>query len=617
VRAAAAWALAQSVGSDPAAARGARQAILGRLVGEGDNQVRGALAEALGRLPIDSASAASETERALVEIASRTEVRRRTDKSAAGPSIIGLTLSRAKVVVVPEPSLVGALRGLEAYARGRARAGERLAAETVERLREVALGDRGASPRARTLAMLCLLPVDAADRDLVSRAMDDDEPQVRRLAVSSPSADLQVVLRGMRDKSWMVRYEALLRYGRRFQAAEGCGPILDAIGPGVDHQTLLAIDLLGAPCRPGERAVETLIDFAAGVGGSDWHRPAHALVAVVKVAPERSRWLLPKFAGAAEWQARAYAARAAGQLRDVDALKRLAADPHAVVRTAAVGQLSAVAGHQADPVYVSALESADFELVMTAAAALSGSPDREAVVPALFSALTRLTALDSDTSREARTALLERIAELAPADQAERLRSWLRDADPRVAALAARILTAWTGRPVEATPEARPPRPFVPTDADIDRLSRSAVRVTMENGRVFEMRLLMDLAPVSAAKFAALVGEGYYTGLTFHRVVAPQLVQGGSPGANEYSGASRYWRDELGPASQTRGTVGLSTRGRDTGDAQIYINLVDTPRYDNQYTIFAEVTSGMDVVDAVLEGDRMRRVELVPLKTRR
>jgi peptidyl-prolyl cis-trans isomerase B (cyclophilin B) len=139
----------------------------------------------------------------------------------------------------------------------------------------------------------------------------------------------------------------------------------------------------------------------------------------------------------------------------------------------------------------------------------------------------------------------------------------------------------------------------------------------MATGRQFEMKLLTGLAPVSSARFAELVGQGYYNGLTFHRVIPDLLIQGGSPGANEYSGASRYWRDEVGRTSQTRGTVGLSTRGRDTADAQIYINLVDTPRYDHEYSIFGEVTSGMDVVDTILEGDVMQKVELVAAKTRK
>jgi peptidyl-prolyl cis-trans isomerase B (cyclophilin B) len=69
-------------------------------------------------------------------------------------------------------------------------------------------------------------------------------------------------------------------------------------------------------------------------------------------------------------------------------------------------------------------------------------------------------------------------------------------------------------------------------------------------------------------------------------------------------GAARYLRDELG-APNLRGAVGLSTRGRDTGDGQIYIDLVDVPRLDSDYTIFARVLTGMVFVDGFLEGERM------------
>jgi len=104
----------------------------------------------------------------------------------------------------------------------------------------------------------------------------------------------------------------------------------------------------------------------------------------------------------------------------------------------------------------------------------------------------------------------------------------------------------------------------------------------------------------------------YYDGLTFHRVVPNFVIQGGSPGANEYAGDGAFMRDEITARTHARGTVGVSTRGRDTGDAQFFINLLDNPRLDRDFTIFALVSSGMDVVDAVLEGDVIERVEILP-----
>ena len=58
--------------------------------------------------------------------------------------------------------------------------------------------------------------------------------------------------------------------------------------------------------------------------------------------------------------------------------------------------------------------------------------------------------------------------------------------------------------------------------------------------------------------------------------------------------------------------MGVSTRGRDTGDGQIFIDLVDNPRLDHDYTVFADVVRGMDAVDGLLEGATIERVEIVP-----
>jgi cyclophilin family peptidyl-prolyl cis-trans isomerase len=71
-------------------------------------------------------------------------------------------------------------------------------------------------------------------------------------------------------------------------------------------------------------------------------------------------------------------------------------------------------------------------------------------------------------------------------------------------------------------------------------------------------------------------------------------------------------RDELGLRHHRRGTLGISTRGRDTGDAQWFINIVDNFRLDHEYTVFATIVSGMEVVDRILEGDVIESVRVVP-----
>jgi len=107
------------------------------------------------------------------------------------------------------------------------------------------------------------------------------------------------------------------------------------------------------------------------------------------------------------------------------------------------------------------------------------------------------------------------------------------------------------------------------------------------------------------------VTNGYYNGLTFHRAVPGFLIQGGQPADRRVRGRRPFRRDETGRASNACGTVGVSTRGRDAGDARISINTVDNDRLNREYRVFARVVSGMDVVDRILEGAVIARVELV------
>jgi cyclophilin family peptidyl-prolyl cis-trans isomerase len=244
-----------------------------------------------------------------------------------------------------------------------------------------------------------------------------------------------------------------------------------------------------------------------------------------------------------------------------------------------------------------------YDLIRTAAIQLKGGPSSTPLLDALVRALQRISEERCETSRDVRLALLERIGEFGSAAQEPALKPLLRDIDPLVAGAAAALLHRWTGRMPAIDPPKR--QPFLPDPGTDERI---VVRVTLESGRSFWIRFRSDQAPLSTARFLALVRDRFYDSLTFHRVVPNFVIQGGSPGANEYCGDCPYWRDEVGLLMHRRGTIGVSTRGRDTGDAQIFINLVDSPRLDHQYTVFGYVCHGMDEVDAIQEGDQMRSV---------
>jgi cyclophilin family peptidyl-prolyl cis-trans isomerase len=149
-----------------------------------------------------------------------------------------------------------------------------------------------------------------------------------------------------------------------------------------------------------------------------------------------------------------------------------------------------------------------------------------------------------------------------------------------------------------------------PPAMQIDTTKKYNVRIETPRGDIV-MELDPQLAPNTVNNFVALARDGYYDGLTFHRVVPNFVIQGGSPGANEYIGDATFMRDEVGSWPHVRGAVGISTRGRDTGDAQLFIDLVDNPRLDHDYTVFAQILNGIDVVDQVLEGDVIDRIEIL------
>jgi len=341
----------------------------------------------------------------------------------------------------------------------------------------------------------------------------------------------------------------------------------------------------------------------------DWHRPARALVSLANIAPDQARPLLPRFAGSAWWPVRMYAARAATAVRDAEWLSRLARDDHDNVREAALGGLQSVIGHDADALYLEALGRLDYQLIMTAARSLEETPRRAEAVAALVAALARVTAEKRETSRDARLALIARITELGQPADAPALAPYASDFDARVAAEAAAVVGRWTGQAPTVSPH--PLQPVVPALTDVERLRGARAVVRVAGRGTFEFSLLPDEAPATVARFAALTRSRYYDGLTFHRVVSAFIVQGGSPGANEFAGDATFMRDEIGLEPHVRGAVSISTRGRDTGDAQIWFNLVDNPRLDHAYTVFGRVTAGADVLDRVLECDVIERIEIL------
>lgn len=137
----------------------------------------------------------------------------------------------------------------------------------------------------------------------------------------------------------------------------------------------------------------------------------------------------------------------------------------------------------------------------------------------------------------------------------------------------------------------------------------TAVIKTQRGDIVFE--LLYKQAPKTVNNFIALAESGFYDSLVFHRVVPNFVIQDGCPEGTGWGGPGYTIRCEYNLDTYTTGAVGMAHSGMDTGGSQYFITLSPQPHLDGRYTLFGRVTSGMDVVQNIVRGDRITSVRIV------
>ena len=134
------------------------------------------------------------------------------------------------------------------------------------------------------------------------------------------------------------------------------------------------------------------------------------------------------------------------------------------------------------------------------------------------------------------------------------------------------------------------------------------VRITMQDGGVIDLELDAQAAPITVENFLKLVGEGFYDGLTFHRVIPGFMIQGGCPDGTGMGGPGWHIKGEFArngvpnPIKHTRGVISMA-RAMDPNSAgsQFFIMHEDAPHLDGGYAAFGHVVAGMDVVDRIAD----------------
>ncbi len=133
----------------------------------------------------------------------------------------------------------------------------------------------------------------------------------------------------------------------------------------------------------------------------------------------------------------------------------------------------------------------------------------------------------------------------------------------------------------------------------------------LKDGRV-TIELRPDLAPNHVARIKELISEGFYDGLTFHRVIGGFMAQTGCPDGTGMGGSGQKINAEFTDAPYVRGTCGMArSMNPNSGDSQFFITFGDTPHLEGQYTVWGQVVDGMDHVDAITKGEPPRNPDTI------
>jgi peptidyl-prolyl cis-trans isomerase B (cyclophilin B) len=150
-----------------------------------------------------------------------------------------------------------------------------------------------------------------------------------------------------------------------------------------------------------------------------------------------------------------------------------------------------------------------------------------------------------------------------------------------------------------------------PPEMKIDPNKQYTATIDTTAGKIV-CELYAKDAPLTVNNFVFLAKEGFYDGLTFHRVIKDFMIQGGDPEGSGSGGPGYKFADETKntPHKFQRGSLAMANAGPDTNGSQFFITHVVTDWLDGKHTIFGQVKSGQDVVDKIKQGDEIKSIKI-------
>jgi peptidyl-prolyl cis-trans isomerase B (cyclophilin B) len=148
-----------------------------------------------------------------------------------------------------------------------------------------------------------------------------------------------------------------------------------------------------------------------------------------------------------------------------------------------------------------------------------------------------------------------------------------------------------------------------PPEMKIDPKKNYFVTIETDRGQI-ELELFSKDAPKTVNNFVFLAQEGFYDGIVFHRVIPNFMIQGGDPTGTGTGGPGYRFGDETfgNPHKHARGVISMANAGPNTNGSQFFITHLPQPHLDGRHTVFGKVTKGLEVVDAIKQGDKMTKV---------
>jgi len=424
----------------------------------------------------------------------------------------------------------------------------------------------------------------------------------------------------LNDEDWRVRVEvarAMANCKADFYVSR-IGLLLD------DRNEHVRLGTITALTQFGGKGLAQLTEMRES---SDWRIRAAILRTLPRASGEGALVDLRDGARDPNWRIRLASAEAFALVKTEQALlllEKMVNDEMPAVQAAAINSLVVFPQAEATVMIRPGLKSSDPAVLVSAANAAGQRLDRSAL-PLLMDAYDPL---QSPVDNEQMVAILLAIGQTATAKDEDGGMGTYTDAefdkaimvleqasqDPEYAVSSQAMISLGLMLDEDVNIPAPKPELFDSFDLELSVALATAAkppvaRITTSRGDIV-VELNPKAAPGTVANFVTLAREGFYNGLTFHRVIPDFVLQGGDPRGDGWGGPGYAIRSEDNIVPFTTGSLGMATSGKDTGGCQFFITHSPQPHLNGRYTVFGQVLEGQDIADKIQVGDTIKGIQL-------